>query len=232
MYPLVRIAVEMARARRLPILGPFEPHVSHHRIRPRDLDPWMELNNGRTLTLYDLGRLPFFLRTGLIGALRREGWGMTVAGSSVRYRRRVVAFQRVTMVTRLIGWDARFLYRDQSMWRGRECTSQVPSGRPAPGRAASCRLPGSWRPSASRRKACPCGLGCRTGQGRRSAPVAPGLRSAAGSRRAGRVTPPPGGAPAHAAAPARTRRSLWAGIGARGPILRAGHAFHTAVISA
>ncbi|MFN6978209.1 MAG: thioesterase family protein, partial [Gemmobacter sp.] len=47
------------------------------------------------------------------------------AGSSVRYRRRVRAFQRVTMVTRLIGWDARFLYLDQSMWREGDCTSQA-----------------------------------------------------------------------------------------------------------
>lgn len=145
MYPYVRMAIEMARAARLPRLGPFDAHVSTHRIRPWDLDPWMELNNGRTLTLYDLGRLPFSLRTGLIAVLRREGWGMTVAGSSVRYRRRVVAFQRVVMVTRLIGWDARFLYLDQSMWRAGECTSQVlirsactgPGGIVPPGRIAA-----------------------------------------------------------------------------------------------
>ncbi len=125
MYPFIRMAGEMVRARRMPPLGPFEPHVSHHRVWPWDLDPWVELNNGRTLTLYDLGRLPFSLRTGLIAVLRREGWGMTVAGSSVRYRRRVRAFQRVAMVTRLLGWDARFVYLDQSMWRAGDCTSQA-----------------------------------------------------------------------------------------------------------
>ncbi|MFN3641577.1 MAG: acyl-CoA thioesterase [Gemmobacter sp.] len=125
MYPYVRMMVAMAEARRLPPLGPFAPHVSRHRCWPWDIDPWMELNNGRTLTLYDLGRLPFSMRVGLIAVLRREGWGMTVAGSSVRYRRRVRAFDRVTMVTRLMGWDARFLYLDQSMWRAGECTSQA-----------------------------------------------------------------------------------------------------------
>ena len=92
---------------------------------PWDLDPWAELNNGRTLTLYDLGRVPFGARVGMHGVLRREGWGMTVAGATVRYRRRVRAFDRIEMCTRCIGWDSRFLYIEQSMWRHGECTSHV-----------------------------------------------------------------------------------------------------------
>jgi hypothetical protein len=34
-------------------------------------------------------------------------------------------FDRVTMVSRCIGWDGRFLYMEQAMWKGRECTSHV-----------------------------------------------------------------------------------------------------------
>ena len=125
MYPLFRFGKEMAKALRAPPLGMFEPHISHHICWPWDLDPWIELNNGRALTLYDLGRVPFGMRNGLNRALVANGWGMAVAGSSVRYRRRVRGFQRFTMVTRLLGWDARFLYLDQSMWRQGDCTSQV-----------------------------------------------------------------------------------------------------------
>ena len=125
MYPFIRLGLALARAARQPALGPFEPHISQHRCWPWDLDPWRELNNGRTLTLYDLGRTPLAVRSRLIGTLSRNGWGMTVAGSSVRYRRRVRMFDRVTMVSRLLGWDARFLYLDQSMWAGADCTSQV-----------------------------------------------------------------------------------------------------------
>ena len=58
MYPFLRMFKEMARASRMPPLGLFDTHVSHHLCWPWDLDPWVELNNGRTLTLYDLGRLP------------------------------------------------------------------------------------------------------------------------------------------------------------------------------
>jgi acyl-CoA thioesterase FadM len=100
MYPIFRFAKEMLAVRRAPALGPFGVHVSHHRCWPWDLDPWMELNNGRTLTLYDLGRIPAAARTGLVGAMRRNGWGMTVAGAAVRYRRRIRVFRRFQMRSR------------------------------------------------------------------------------------------------------------------------------------
>lgn len=125
MFPFLRMARVMALARRQPPLGLFDTHVSELICWPWDLDPWVELNNGRTLTLYDLGRLPLARRTGVERVLRDKGWGLTVAGSSTRYRRRVTLFQRLTMRTRCLGWDERFLYIDQSMWRGSECTSQV-----------------------------------------------------------------------------------------------------------
>jgi acyl-CoA thioesterase FadM len=125
MYPFLRMVKEMARASRMPPLGLFDTHVSHHICWPWDLDPWVELNNGRTLTLYDLGRLPLARRTGFERLLREKRWGLTVAGSSTRYRRRVTMFARLTMYTRCVGWDQRFVYMEQSMWQGEECTSQA-----------------------------------------------------------------------------------------------------------
>lgn len=125
MYPILRFAKEILKFRkspRLPILG---THVSQHLCWPWDLDPWIELNNGRTLTLYDLGRIPMAQRTGIVDLLKREGWGFTVAGNTVRYRRRVRAFDRITMYSRNIGWDQRFLYMEQSMWVRGECSSHM-----------------------------------------------------------------------------------------------------------
>lgn len=125
MYPLIRFAKEMFKYRKAPRLGPLEAHVSTHICWPWDLDPWIELNNGRTLTLFDLGRIPLAQRTGLIPILRERGWGITVAGNSTRYRRRIRAFDRFTMVSRTVGWDHRFVYMEQSMWKGAECCNQV-----------------------------------------------------------------------------------------------------------
>jgi acyl-CoA thioesterase FadM len=125
MYPFIRMFKAAAQARRMPRLDLFETHVSHHLCWPWDLDLWWELNNGRTLTLFDLGRIPLTIRLAVPEALRRNGWGVTVAGSSVRYRRRVRVFQRVEMHSRLLGWDARFLYVEQAMWRRGEALNHV-----------------------------------------------------------------------------------------------------------
>ena len=125
MYPYLRMFKELWKFRNAPALPILGSHVSHHRCWPQDIDPWKELNNGRTLTLYDLGRIPLGQRTGLHKARKANRWGMTVAGNSTRYRRRVRLFERVEMISRCIGWDARFIYMEQSMWKGGDCTSHV-----------------------------------------------------------------------------------------------------------
>ena len=125
MYPFFRLAKELTihrNAAALPLTG---THISRHICWPWDLDPWIELNNGRTLTLYDLGRLPLGRRVGLDKVLRAQGWGLAVAGVSVRYRKRIKAFERIEMHSRCIGWDARFLYMVQSMWKHGECANQM-----------------------------------------------------------------------------------------------------------
>ncbi|MDO5703689.1 MAG: thioesterase family protein [Paracoccus sp. (in: a-proteobacteria)] len=125
MYPFARFVKELIKYRKAPPLSPTGTHVSTHMCWPWDLDPWIELNNGRTLTLYDLGRIPLVIRSGLIRTLREQGWGITVAGSSVRYRRRIRLFHRFTMLSRTLGWDDRFFYIEQSMWMDGQCCNQM-----------------------------------------------------------------------------------------------------------
>lgn len=125
MYPILRFWGAIRRSRKQPPLGLFDAHVSQVRCLPWDIDPWIELNNGRTLTLYDIGRIPLAYRTGMAQVAREKGWGIAVAGVSVRYRRRIRPFERVTMLSRLLGWDARFQYLEQSLWKGEDCANQM-----------------------------------------------------------------------------------------------------------
>lgn len=125
MYPYFRFAAATWQARRQAQHDPFRPLVSQHRCWPWDLDPWGELNNGRTLTLYDLGRVPLAKSMGLTDIARSRGWGTVVAGVSVRYRRRVRPLRRFQMLSRLIGWDRRFFYIEQSLWLGGECANHM-----------------------------------------------------------------------------------------------------------
>ena len=125
MYPVFRLFGQLIKYRNAPPLPVTGTHVSHHMCLPWDIDIWMELNNGRTLTLYDLCRVPLAVRTGLIGHMKSNDWGLTVAGVSVRYRRRVRMFDRVEMHARVVGWDDKFFYLDQSIWIGQECAAQA-----------------------------------------------------------------------------------------------------------
>ena len=126
MYPYLRMIWGWQSAKSLSKIAIDEMHVSSHRCWPQDIDMWMELNNGRTLTLYDLGRIPMAARMGLLDVLKTERWRLTVAGSVVRYRRRVRGWNKVEMQSRVIGWDKRFVYIEQSMWKADgECASQI-----------------------------------------------------------------------------------------------------------
>ena len=125
MYPFVRFTKEMLKFRKAPKLGPLDTHISTHMCWPWDLDPWIELNNGRTLTLFDLGRIPMSVRMGFDRVAKAKGWGITVAGNSTRYRRRVTVFQKLTQVSRVLGWDDRFVYLEQSFWRDGDCTASM-----------------------------------------------------------------------------------------------------------
>lgn len=125
MYPFLRLAGEFLRHRRAAPLAPLATHVSHHRCLPWDLDMWLELNNGRALTLYDLGRLVLAKRLGLLAALKRKGWGLTMAGAVVRYRRRIRLFDQIEMHSRALCWDDRFIYLEQAMWVRGECAGHI-----------------------------------------------------------------------------------------------------------
>ncbi|SLN30955.1 hypothetical protein ROA7450_01361 [Roseovarius albus] len=126
MYPFLRMIIQLITIRNLPRIGVTETHVSRHMCMPWDLDIWLELNNGRTLTIFDLGRIPLAVRVGLTTLLKEHRWGLTVAGSSVRYRRRIRMFEVVEMKSRGVCWDDKFFYLEQSMWKKNgECANHA-----------------------------------------------------------------------------------------------------------
>lgn len=122
MYPFIRAIATAFRSRNKP-MGLWDTDSTTMRVWPIDIDVFMELNNGRTLTLYDLGRFALSQRIGLIPLLRQKKWAFTVAGSFVRYRHRVTMFQRVEIRTRVLGPDGRFVLMEQAMYRRDTCCS-------------------------------------------------------------------------------------------------------------
>ena len=126
MYPFLRTVKELIKYRkatRLPIGG---VHVSHHICWPWDLDMWGELNNGRTLSIFDLGRFGWAQRTSLISLLRKHKWGFTMAGAGVRYRHRIRGFQLNRDAQSVNLLDEKFVYIEQVMLlKNGRCANQI-----------------------------------------------------------------------------------------------------------
>ena len=125
MYPFLRLAKEFVVSRNAPPLDTLGVHVSTHRCWPQDIDGFLEMNNGRILTILDLGRTILARRVGLLKALSENRWGLTMAGVSVRYRKRIRPFVKFKVISRAVGWDDRFFYLDQSIWIGDTCAVQA-----------------------------------------------------------------------------------------------------------
>ncbi|MFW5878991.1 MAG: thioesterase family protein, partial [Myxococcota bacterium] len=74
-------------------------------------------NNGRYLTLMDLGRLDFMIRSGLGSVVLRRRWRPVVGSAGFRYRRPLEPFARFELHTRLSCWDSKWFYMEQSFQR-------------------------------------------------------------------------------------------------------------------
>lgn len=120
MYPFLRLGTTVAKAmnanRKTGNLEITDTGEVEYFSNPSDIDNFLEMNNGRIFTLFDLGRTDFAIRTGLAATLVKKRWGLVVAGSTIQYRKRVYAFQKFTIKTRVVGVDERWVYVEQSMW--------------------------------------------------------------------------------------------------------------------
>ena len=126
MYPFVRLIDVMVRGRWRAPLTPSEPSVLRMTAWPWDCDMFGEVNNGRHLTLFDLGRFDLGLRNGLMKILKQKRWGLVVAGSTIRYRSRIRPFQRYSQHTHLVARDERWFYFVQTTERkGVACSSAL-----------------------------------------------------------------------------------------------------------
>jgi acyl-CoA thioesterase FadM len=90
--------------RRPAIREPGVPSVLAFQVLPFDLDLSLHMNNGRYLTIMDLGRLDLLVRLGLWGAVRRHGWTPILSSVVLRYRRELRPFARYRLETRLVSW--------------------------------------------------------------------------------------------------------------------------------
>ena len=78
---------------------------------PTDIDILRHMNNGRYLSLFDLGRWDLLIRTGLFDAMKEHGWYAVVSSETVTFRKSLQLWQRFTVESRLYGHDDKAVYQ-------------------------------------------------------------------------------------------------------------------------
>ncbi|WP_227589896.1 thioesterase family protein [Demequina pelophila] len=96
-----------------PRLGLWDTAVTPFRVHATDLDVYAHMNNGRYLSILDLGRLDLMVRSGLWQRLKQAGWYPVVAGQTITYRRSLELGQRYDVHTAVVGFDDRWCYLEQ-----------------------------------------------------------------------------------------------------------------------
>ncbi len=99
---------------RRPLDVPGGTSILRFRVWPHDIDTSLHLNNGRYLTLMDLGRLDMMLRSGLWRAVLNNKWTPIASAVTVRYRRELRPFQKFAIQTRLLCWDDTLVVMEQT----------------------------------------------------------------------------------------------------------------------
>ncbi|MBX3021377.1 MAG: acyl-CoA thioesterase [Bdellovibrionales bacterium] len=100
-----------------PAQDPFSACTTHFRVSLGDLDLNMHMNNGRYLTLMDLGRFDLLLKARIFWKLLRLGYYPVVVSESIRFRKSLEPFQRFAIVTRMESWDDRDIFLHQRFVR-------------------------------------------------------------------------------------------------------------------
>ncbi|MEV8249512.1 acyl-CoA thioesterase [Microbacterium sp. NPDC076768] len=98
------------RVRRGKTLDPTAVGSIRLRTLPTDIDILRHMNNGRYLSLFDLGRWDQLIRTGLFDAMKAQGWYAVVSSETVTFRKSLHLWQRFEVQSRFIGHDEKALF--------------------------------------------------------------------------------------------------------------------------
>ncbi len=80
------------------------------RIMPNDLDVNMHVNNGRYLTLCDLTRVDFFVRSGLASLMIKNKWSPIVSEHTMTYLRPIKVFSKVDIHMEVTHFDEKYFH--------------------------------------------------------------------------------------------------------------------------
>ena len=111
-FRLIWLALSLAMRGRSLTLPQQRSRLRFH-VWPLDLDASLHMNNGRYLTIMDLGRLDVMGRSGLLSAVLHNRWTPIASTITIRYRRELRPFQCFELETGLLAWDETHVVMEQ-----------------------------------------------------------------------------------------------------------------------
>jgi YbgC/YbaW family acyl-CoA thioester hydrolase len=121
----VRLLLVFLRSSFRPRCALLDESVLRLRVWPNDLDMNGHVNNGRYLTLADLARVDFVLRSGLAAVALRHRAVPVVGDGMAKYRKELRLFDVFEIRTRLLGWDSKWSYLEHRFVRGGKTVAVV-----------------------------------------------------------------------------------------------------------
>lgn len=115
------------------IIGKFKPKLNINdksvlklRVYPNDIDTNLHLNNGRYLTLMDLGRVDLMLRTPLMKIVKKQHWYPVVGGLNIKFLRSIQPFQKFEIHTQVVFWDEKWIFLQQDFYvKNKLCSTAI-----------------------------------------------------------------------------------------------------------
>ncbi|MDF9616401.1 acyl-CoA thioesterase [Pseudomonas entomophila] len=87
-----------------------QPSTLRLTVAALDIDLNMHINNGRYLSLADLGRIQFLHKTGVLPGILKNRWMPLVGSVDIDYKKSIKLFQRFHIKTELMYWDEKWFY--------------------------------------------------------------------------------------------------------------------------
>lgn len=71
------------------------------------------MNNGKYLSLMDLGRVDLMIKAGIFGTLVKKGFYPVVVSQSIRFKKSLEPLQKFKMITTIESWDEKDFFISQ-----------------------------------------------------------------------------------------------------------------------
>jgi acyl-CoA thioesterase FadM len=116
----VRIPALAIRQRIRPLapLGVLDEDCLRLRVWPNDIDLNLHMNNARYLNWMDYGRVHLLARMGMLDHIVRGRWTPLLGAAWMTYRRSLALFESFTLSSRMVCWDERWFYFEQTFSGG------------------------------------------------------------------------------------------------------------------